>query len=239
MSNKKNNQTQYRPSAAKPVKPKAPNKAELRKKEEKKSKITKTIISIVVIAVIVAIVSCVNGGKSKTSEDSGDYKVTHYADIVIKDYGTITLELYGKVAPITVENFVDLAESGFYDGLTFHRIMYGFMMQGGDPDANGTGGSDKEIKGEFAANGVDNPIKHTRGTISMARSKDPNSASSQFFIMHQDSASLDGSYAAFGRVISGIEVVDAVCTNAQPVDNNGTIVLDQQPVMESITIRKN
>lgn len=239
MSNKKNNQTQFRPSAAKPVKQKTPNKAELRKKEEKRSKITKTIISVVIIAVVVAIVSCVNGGKNKTAGDVGDYKVTHYADIAIKDYGTITLELYGKVAPITVENFVNLAESGFYDGLTFHRIMYGFMMQGGDPAHNGTGGSDKDIKGEFAANGVDNPIKHTRGTISMARAKDPNSASSQFFIMHQDSASLDGSYAAFGRVTSGIEVVDAVCTEAQPVDNNGTIPLEAQPIIESITIREN
>ena len=162
---------------------------------------------------------------------------TYIADIEIADYGTITVELDAKAAPATVENFVKLAKDGFYDGLTFHRIMAGFMMQGGDPDGNGTGGSDQTIPGEFAANGFDNPLSHTRGAISMARSQKPDSARSQFFIVHEDSEFLDGSYAAFGYVTEGIEVVDAVCEAAKPVDNNGTILPEDQPVITSITIR--
>ncbi len=128
----------------------------------------------------------------------------------IKDLGTIKLELDESAAPITCENFVSLVSSGFYNGLTFHRVIYGFMIQGGDPVGNGTGGSGKNIKGEFAMNGVNNPLKHTRGVISMARSMMPDSASSQFFIMHQDAPHLDGSYAAFGKVVEGIEIVDAI-----------------------------
>jgi len=177
---------------------------------------------------------------SATSEEpasSEEMITTAYADIVIKDYGTITAELDGTVAPETVKNFVKLAESGFYDGLTFHRIIAGFMIQGGDPLGNGTGGSDEKIVGEFAANGIENNLKHTRGVLSMARAQDPNSASSQFFIMHQDAPHLDGSYAAFGCVTEGIEIVDAICEDAQPVDGNGTIPADAQPVIESITIR--
>ena len=158
------------------------------------------------------------------------------AEIVIEDYGTITVELDGTAAPQTVANFVKLAKDGFYDGLTFHRIMAGFMMQGGDPIGNGTGGSDEKIVGEFAANGIKNPLSHTRGAISMARAQDPNSASSQFFIVHEDSTFLDGQYAAFGYVTEGMDVVDAVCEAAQPVDNNGTILPEEQPVIESITI---
>ncbi len=127
-------------------------------------------------------------------------------------FGDITLELYPDIAPITVDNFVKLAESGFYDGLTFHRIIKGFMIQGGDPLGNGTGGSKEKIKGEFKQNGFDNPLKHTRGVISMARSGLPNSASSQFFIMHSDAPHLDGSYAAFGRVVDGIETVDKIAS---------------------------
>lgn len=163
---------------------------------------------------------------------------TYYADIVVEDYGTITVELDGDTAPITVANFVALAQDGFYDGLTFHRIMAGFMMQGGDPSGNGTGGSDNKIEGEFSQNGHENPISHTRGTISMARAKDPNSASSQFFIVHEDSTFLDGQYAAFGHVTEGMDVVDAVCADAQPTDNNGTIPAEAQPVISSITIRQ-
>lgn len=157
-------------------------------------------------------------------------------EIVVKDYGTIALELDADTAPVTVTNFVKLAKEGFYDGLTFHRIMAGFMMQGGDPLGNGTGGSAENIVGEFAANGFENSISHTRGAISMARAQHPNSASSQFFIVHEDSVFLDGQYAAFGYVTEGMEVVDAICTDAQPVDNNGTIPADQQPVIESITV---
>lgn len=166
-----------------------------------------------------------------------DENLTYYADIEIADYGTITVQLDQKVAPITVANFVGLAESGFYDGLTFHRIMAGFMMQGGDPEGNGTGGSDTTIVGEFAINGYDNNLSHTRGAISMARSMDYDSASSQFFIVHEDSTFLDGQYAAFGYVTEGLEVVDAVCESAQPTDGNGTIKADAQPVITSITIR--
>ena len=128
-------------------------------------------------------------------------KVTHNIEIDVQDYGTIKAELYGELAPITVENFVKLAKEGFYDGLTFHRIISGFMIQGGDPLGNGMGGSDERIKGEFSANGVNNPLKHTRGVLSMARSSAYNSASSQFFIMHQSSPSLNGQYAAFGMVV--------------------------------------
>lgn len=160
-------------------------------------------------------------------------------DIEIAEYGTITVALDATAAPITVENFVALAESGFYDGLTFHRIIEGFMMQGGDPLGNGTGGSENRIKGEFTSNGVDNQLSHTRGAISMARSMDKNSASSQFFIVHQDSLYLDGEYAVFGYVTEGIEIVDKVCADAVPTDRNGTIPAEQQPVITSITVREN
>jgi len=161
---------------------------------------------------------------------------THYAAITIKDYGTITVALDAKTAPITVENFKALADSGFYDGLTFHRIMEGFMMQGGDPNGNGTGGSDKEIKGEFAYNGHENPLSHVRGAISMARSSAYDSGSSQFFIVHKDSTFLDGQYAAFGYVTEGMDIVDAICTAAEPTDNNGSIAPDAQPVIETIVV---
>jgi len=160
------------------------------------------------------------------------------AVIEIENYGSISVELDGSAAPITVANFVELAESGFYDGLSFHRIIEGFMMQGGCPLGNGTGGADKNIKGEFKQNGVDNPLSHTRGAISMARSMAPDSASSQFFIVHEDSTYLDGSYAAFGYVSEGMDVVDAVCADAQPTDNNGSIAKENQPIIKSITINR-
>lgn len=120
------------------------------------------------------------------------------------------IELYPEMAPKTVENFVSLVSNKFYDGLTFHRVISGFMIQGGCPKGNGTGGPGHHIEGEFSANGFDNPLKHTRGVISMARAQDPNSAGSQFFIMHKDSPHLDGQYAAFGKVIEGIDVVDFI-----------------------------
>lgn len=165
----------------------------------------------------------------------------YYADIDVKDYGKITVELDYNIAPITMKNFVYLAQSGFYNGLTFHRIMDGFMIQGGDPLGNGTGGSEHEIYGEFSANGYEgNTLSHTRGVISMARNSfNMNSASSQFFIVQSDkhTASLDGKYAAFGKVTTGLEIVDAIAQNAKPTDNNGTIPADQQPVINSITIR--
>ena len=157
-------------------------------------------------------------------------------EISVKDYGKIELDIYKDVAPITADNFVNLVKSGFYDGLTFHRIIKGFMIQGGDPLGNGTGGSEQNIKGEFAANGVQNNLSHKRGVISMARSNHPDSASSQFFIMHKDGEFLDGNYAAFGEVTSGIEVVDVICDEVKPVDSNGTVPKDNQPVIEYIKI---
>ena len=166
-----------------------------------------------------------------------DADATYYADIDIEGYGMITIKLDQEEAPVTCANFVELAESGFYDGLTFHRIIAGFMMQGGDPLGNGTGGSENNIVGEFSSNGIDNDLTHERGVISMARSGDPDSASSQFFICHEDSDFLDGDYAAFGEVTSGIEIVDAVCADAQPTDSNGTIPAEAQPVIKTITIR--
>ncbi len=169
--------------------------------------------------------------------DDTDYSKAVFAEITVKDYGKITVKLDHTNAPITVKNFVKLSKTGFYDGLTFHRIMEGFMMQGGDPEGTGLGGSDETIKGEFVANGVGNPLSHTRGAISMARNNyDMNSASSQFFIVHEDSEFLDGQYACFGYVTDGIEVVDAICEDSQPVDNNGTIPAADQPMIEKIVI---
>lgn len=160
----------------------------------------------------------------------------HHANISIEGYGDIEIELDADTAPITVTNFVKLAQEDFYDGLTFWRIMDGFMMQGGDPLGNGTGGADENIKGEFANNGVENDISHTRGTVSMARAADPDSASSQFFIVQADSTFLDGDYAGFGHVTEGMDIVDQICKDAKPIDNNGTIAAEEQPVIESITI---
>ncbi len=154
--------------------------------------------------------------------------------ITVKAYGTVTCELYPDIAPETVANFLSLVDSGFYNGLTFHRVISGFMVQGGDPNGNGTGGSGRSVKGEFKANGVENPLSHTRGVLSMARAGDYNSASSQFFIMHADGAYLDGMYAAFGRVLEGMEVVDAICKNTPVTDGNGTVARENQPVIESI-----
>ncbi len=160
------------------------------------------------------------------------------AEINIKDYGVIKLELDADSAPITVTNFVNLVNDKFYDGLTFHRIIDGFMIQGGDPLGNGTGGSEKTIKGEFKNNGVENNISHTRGTISMARSQANDSASSQFFIVQSDSTFLDGSYAGFGHVTSGMEIVDKICKDTKTEDDNGTVKKENQPVIESIKITK-
>lgn len=158
------------------------------------------------------------------------------AVIDIKDYGKISLELDADTAPITVTNFVKLAKEGFYDGLTFHRIIKGFMMQGGDPNGDGTGGSDKEIKGEFSQNGIENNISHKRGVISMARSQLNDSASSQFFIVHEDSTFLDGQYAAFGHVTDGMDIVDKICEETPVTDTNGSVAKDKQPVINSIKI---
>ncbi|MCI9538649.1 MAG: peptidylprolyl isomerase [Eubacterium sp.] len=175
-------------------------------------------------------------GKQQESQTGETLTGKHHVEIQIKDYGTIKAELDADVAPVSVSNFVSLAKSGFYDGLTFHRIISGFMIQGGDPKGDGTGGSDKNIKGEFSANGVENSISHVRGTISMARAQEYDSASSQFFIMHQDSASLDGQYAAFGKVTEGMEIVDQICEKTPVVDGNGKVEADKQPKIETIKV---
>ena len=183
-----------------------------------------------------SVVGITTTSKAPAANEESQGVGTHHAEIEIQDYGTITVELDGDAAPITVQNFMNLANDGFYDGLTFHRIISGFMMQGGDPNGNGTGGSENTIKGEFSANGVENSLSHTRGAISMARSQAYDSASSQFFICHADSTFLDGQYACFGYVTDGMDVVDAVCEAAQPTDDNGTIPADQQPVITAIRI---
>lgn len=170
------------------------------------------------------------------SSDEETLTGKHHAEIVVQNYGTIKVELDADQAPITVQNFIDLANSGFYDGLTFHRIIEGFMIQGGDPNGDGTGGSGHTIRGEFTQNGVNNTLSHTRGAISMARSSAVNSASSQFFIVHEDSTYLDGSYAVFGYVTEGMDVVDAIATSVTAEDSNGTVAKENQPVIEKITI---
>ena len=171
-----------------------------------------------------------------TSEDEELLTGLHHVTIDVQDYGTISLELDADTAPISVTNFINLANEGFYDGLTFHRIISGFMIQGGDPNGNGTGGSEKTIKGEFSANGVENDISHVRGVISMARANDPDSGSSQFFIVHEDSTSLDGQYAAFGHVTEGMDVVDAICEAVPVQDKNGTVAAADQPVITAVTV---
>ena len=154
--------------------------------------------------------SCGKEGSADTSDSSAASTAPVHVEIDVVDYGVIKLELYPDIAPITVENFVNLAKSGFYDGLIFHRVIEGFMIQGGDPEGTGFGGSDKTIKGEFSANGVKNDLLHERGVISMARSQKYDSASSQFFICHETKPHLDGLYAAFGKVTEGMDVVDRI-----------------------------
>ncbi|MGN0432704.1 MAG: peptidylprolyl isomerase [Lachnospiraceae bacterium] len=172
------------------------------------------------------------------SADNAEELLTgkHHVEITIKDMGVISVELDADAAPITVTNFVNLAEEGFYDGLTFHRIIEGFMMQGGDPLGNGMGGSDNPIVGEFASNGIENPLSHIRGAISMARANDPDSASSQFFIVHEDSTFLDGNYAAFGYVTEGMDIVDTICETTTGQDANGMVPEENRPVIESIKV---
>ena len=190
----------------------------------------KKLISILVIVLLVT--GCKNIFVRENAKPlTGKYNVA----MEVVDYGTIKLELDADAAPITVTNFINLVKSGFYDGLTFHRIAPGFVIQGGDPERNGSGGSGKTIKGEFSSNGIKNDISHVRGVISMARSNDYNSASSQFFIVLDDAAkgSLDGMYAAFGHVTEGMDVVDKLATLAT---SDTTLEMDKQPVIKSIKV---
>lgn len=187
-------------------------------------------------AILSAVLVTTAVGCSKSGSGT-NLKGKHHIEIVVKDYGTISVELNADKAPITVSNFIQLAKSGFYNGLTFHRIISGFMIQGGDPKGDGTGGSSKTIKGEFKSNGVDNTLSNTRGAIAMARSSDYNSASSQFFIVQKDSTYLDGQYAVFGYVTSGMDIVDNICKDTPVVDNNGTVEKENQPVITSIKVK--
>lgn len=176
------------------------------------------------------------GSDISSSDDTKQLSGKHHVVIKVKKYGNIKVELDADTAPISVTNFVNLAKKGFYDGLTFHRIIDGFMIQGGDPSGDGTGGSDETIKGEFSDNGVENNISHVRGTISMARSSENDSASSQFFIVQSDSTYLDGQYAGFGTVTSGMDIVDKICKDTPVTDSNGTVEKENQPVIEKITV---
>lgn len=196
----------------------------------------KKITAILSAAVLTLTFCACSKRQSEFDTDTNSGYGTHHAVITVENYGDIKLELDGDTAPITVKNFVELAKSGFYDGLTFHRIINGFMIQGGDPKGDGTGGSNKTIRGEFSKNGVENNISHKRGVISMARSQDNNSASSQFFIMHKDGDYLDGSYAAFGHVTEGMDVVDKIAENTPVTDSNGTVLKENQPVIKTIVI---
>ena len=209
--------------------------AKPQKSDKKKAWIAISAVAVFLIAVIVvfAVTSNKNNGTPTATDASvtagtntsatigtDEAKGTHHAEINIRDYGVI----------------INLANSGFYNGLTFHRIIDGFMMQGGDPLGNGTGGSDNTIKGEFSQNGVENNLSHTRGAISMARSTDMDSASSQFFIVQSDSTYLDGQYACFGYVTDGMDIVDKICKNAVTTDSNGSVDAENQPVINSIKI---
>lgn len=189
---------------------------------------SKILCLILAIGMLVSAVGCGETGSETVELLSGK----HYAVITVKDMGDIKLELDADTAPITVTNFVNLANDGFYDGLTFHRIIEGFMIQGGAPKNNQ---SAHTIKGEFSSNGVKNNIKHTRGVISMARANDPDSASSQFFIMHKAAEHLDGAYAAFGCVTDGMDIVDKIAENT-PSGYNGAVEVADQPIITSIKI---
>lgn len=200
-------------------------------------KMLKYIVVILIIIVIIIFNQIVN---YKNNDGKEEYLVgKHIVEIDVKDYGKIKIELDADTAPITVTNFINLVNDNFYDGITFHRIIGGFMIQGGDPTGTGYGGSSKTIKGEFKANGIENNISHVRGVISMARSNDYNSASSQFFIVHEDSTHLDGNYAGFGRVIEGIEVVDEIVEDTKIEDDNGTVLKENQPIINSIRVVDN
>ncbi len=233
-----------------PAKKAAPAKAgdAKQKSAQESKKPNKALIAAgicVAAAVIAAVIFFVwkgtgkDSGAGKQADAGGASQASGpVATISVKDYGDIVVQLDEEAAPLTVENFVKLVKEGFYDGLTFHRIIDGFMIQGGDPLGNGTGGSDQTIKGEFSSNGVDNPISHKRGVISMARSNDPDSASSQFFIVQSDSTYLDGDYAGFGHVTSGMEIVDQICKDVPVQDDNGTVNAEDQPVIEKITLEE-
>ena len=170
-----------------------------------------------------------NGGKAMAEKNP-------IVTIEMENGDIMKAELYPEVAPNTVNNFISLVKKGFYDGIIFHRVIEGFMIQGGDPEGTGMGGPGYSIQGEFNYNGFANDLKHTPGVLSMARAMDPDSAGSQFFIMHEAAPHLDGQYAAFGKIIEGMDVVDKIATSVPVTDNNGTVEAQNQPVINSIKI---
>ena len=197
------------------------------------------LLSITLLCILFSMTACGQKASSNSSSDDTQNLLSgkHHVAIEISSYGTIEAELDADTAPVTVTNFINLANSGFYNGLTFHRVIDGVMIQGGDPNGDGTGGSSEKIKGEFKSNGVQNNISHVRGTISMARSSANNSASSQFFIMQKDTTSLDGQYAAFGTVTSGMDIVDKICKDRTDTNQNGVITdKSKQPVISTVMV---
>ena len=209
------------------------------------------IVGIILVVVLLVICMFLPGKKEKKyeekllginydtvdNEEGLNYETENpVVAMYIENYGSVVMELYPDIAPNTVNNFISLVKSGFYDNNSFHRLVPGFVLQGGDPDGNGTGGPGYSIKGEFTSNGFTNNLSHEKWVISMARGKNMNSASSQFFIVQTDSTFLDGQYAAFGKVTEGMGIVDKICKDAKPTDNNGTIPKEEQPIIESIKI---
>ncbi len=194
---------------------------------------------VTVLLAGIVVFQCKNQKKDSAKKEFSTLRSVsgrHHVRIKVKNYGMISVELYADEAPITVTNFISLVKRGFYNGLTFHRVIDGFMIQGGDPNHNGTGGSEQRIRGEFPSNGINNQLLHKRGAISMARSQNADSASSQFFLVQQDSSHLDGDYAVFGYVTDGMEVVDRICKETKIQDNDGTVAREDQPVIEEITM---
>lgn len=206
---------------------------ELAEKKRKEAQVKKILVPIIVTVLIIALAVGIVFFASYASKHWGqNFTATHHASIEIEGYGTVHLELYGNEAPKTVENFVKLANAGYYDGSDFHRIIKDFMAQGGSSDE-----PCDNVVGEFKSNGFNNPIKHRRGVISMARAEDKDSASSQFFIVHKTSPHLDGDYAAFGKVIDGMDVIDSICNNVK-YGYNGAVDEADRPVIKSITIHE-
>lgn len=217
------------------------SKAQQAQQQKKEQKVVMIVAAVLIVALLAVLtVALVNADWSEILKKTGDgatletAKATHYVTIEIENYGTLKGELYGKTTPYAVEQFVTLAQSGFYEGLTFHRIIEGFMMQGGAPNADSP--KVDPIVGEFAENGIENNLLHLPGVLSMARTNDPNSATSQFFIMHKEYPSLDGKYAAFGRITEGLDIVDKICTEIENTDSNGGVAAADQPVIKSVTV---
>lgn len=201
----------------------------------------KQLLAIMSVVILLLIIGACGKAETKTKSDTKSNYDNNYAEkvkenpivtITMEDSKKIIIELEPKTAPLTVANFIDLAQSGFYDGLTFHRVIEGFMIQGGDPVGTGTGGPGYAIKGEFSSNGIDNTISHKRGVISMARSQDVDSAGSQFFIMQADSTNLDGQYAAFGEVTSGMDEVDKI----SKVEKDASDKPNKDVIMKTVTV---